>query len=322
MPSHPKILLLGATGYIGGEFSDVDHADTVGTLLVDLLKRYDPENITVLVRGDAGRTMLQPFGVKVVTGDRDDAVFLGQLAKDNDVVINCSVPFGGGDASIQALVDGLEQRAGATGAKPVLLQTSGTGSIMYGNNGEAGTDEWKPSPIAPSSTAVTRLSPALPTEASSRPISSCLPPSMARAPAPVTIPAYVRYAKRTGRAAYVGKGDNVWGNDLADLYLILMDHSLANPKATQGSSYGWSNLIYAGLDQHTWGPIITLIGDRLHARGEVAQPGAISIEDGQGDLYMFGTNSFMAVSEKAKSLGWTRKQPVLSEAIHLALPVD
>jgi len=26
------------------------------------------------------------------------------------------------------------------------------------------------------------------------------------------LPAYVRYAKRTGRAAYIGKGANSWGN--------------------------------------------------------------------------------------------------------------
>jgi len=26
------------------------------------------------------------------------------------------------------------------------------------------------------------------------------------------IPAYVRYAKRTGQAAYIGKGENIWGN--------------------------------------------------------------------------------------------------------------
>jgi hypothetical protein len=26
------------------------------------------------------------------------------------------------------------------------------------------------------------------------------------------VPAYVRYAKTNGQAAYIGKGDNIWGN--------------------------------------------------------------------------------------------------------------
>jgi hypothetical protein len=34
---------------------------------------------------------------------------------------------------------------------------------------------------------------------------------------------------------------------------------------------------------------------------------------------MFGGNSFMAVSEKAKALGWDRRQPDIMEAMKLAL---
>ncbi|OCF62021.1 hypothetical protein L486_01687 [Kwoniella mangroviensis CBS 10435] len=141
------------------------------------------------------------------------------------------------------------------------------------------------------------------------------------------VPAYVRYAKRAGQAAYIGKGENIWGNvhvqDLTDLYVLLMKHSLSNPESTKatGESHGWSNLIYAGLNQHTWGPIIKLVGDQLHARGDIANPGAKSIDDGQGEMYMFGTNSFMEVSEKARALGWKQRQPSLEDAIKLALPV-
>jgi hypothetical protein len=35
---------------------------------------------------------------------------------------------------------------------------------------------------------------------------------------------------------------------------------------------------------------------------------------------MFGGNSFMEISEKAKALGWERKQPDIMEAMKLALP--
>lgn len=63
-----------------------------------------------------------------------------------------------------------------------------------------------------------------------------------------------------------------------------------------------------------------LLGDLLHARGEIPNKGAISIGEGEGDMYMFGGNSWMEVSEKAKALGWKPTQPDLMTAIRMALP--
>lgn len=52
-------------------------------------------------------------------------------------------------------------------------------------------------------------------------------------------------------------------------------------------------------------PIIELLGDMLLARGHVTEGGAVSIGEGVSDeLYMFGGNSYMEVSEKTKALGW------------------
>ncbi|WRT69908.1 uncharacterized protein IL334_006899 [Kwoniella shivajii] len=321
MPSDPKILLLGASGYIGG------------TVLVDLLKEYKPLDITALVRDETKKSILQPFGINIVEGNVENPSLLRQLAESYDVVLNFAVPFGGGDDSIQALVDGLEKRAASAAVKPVLLHTSGTGSVMYGSNGETGTDVWRDSDHerweSLPDTAVARA-------AARGTISAYIvmsPTVYGQGTGPgnrlsLQIPAYVRYAKRTGQAAYIGKGENIWGHvhvqDLSGLYLVLLKHSLSSPAATKASpeSHGWSNLIYAGLDQHTWGPIITLVGDRLHARGDIPNPGARRLDDGQGDMYMFGTNSFMPVSQKAKALGWKQTQPGLVEAIKIALPVD
>ncbi|WVF66410.1 hypothetical protein IAT40_001150 [Kwoniella sp. CBS 6097] len=329
MSSDLKILILGASGYIGG------------TVLIDLLKAHKAENITALARNDAKAALLQPLKVNIVKGNVEDSALIQQLAKSHDAVFNFAVPFAGGDASIQALVDGLEARAATANVKPVLLQTSGTGSVMYGSNGEAGTDVWSDSDHerwgALPKEAFFHSGDSIVARAAERGIISAYivmsPTVYGQGTGPgnklsLQIPAYVRYAKRTGQAAFIGKGENIWGNvhiqDLSDLYLLLLKHSLSFPvstKATEGS-HGWSNLIYAGLDQHTWGPIVTLIGDLLHARGEVRHRGAISLEDGQGDLYMFGTNSFMEVSQKAKALGWKQRGPNLTEAIKLALPVN
>ncbi|ODN76007.1 hypothetical protein L202_05967 [Cryptococcus amylolentus CBS 6039] len=328
MSTQPKILILGASGYIGG------------TILVDLLKTHNPANITVLVRDTTKEALVKPLTVNIVVGSFDDVALIRSLAEANDVIINCAVPFGGGDASIQALVDGLEARANKGAVKPVLLQISGTGTIMYGANGEKGTDVWKDTDYkrweALPQTAFFHSGDTIVARAVERGVISAyivmVPTVYGQGTGPgnnlsLQIPAYVRYAKRTGQAAYIGKGDNVWGNvhvqDLSDLFILLLTHALSNPAATTAlpGSHGWSNLIYAGVDTHAWKPIIELIGDLLHARGDIPNPGAISIGEGEGDMYMFGGNSFMAVSEKAAALGWKRRQPGLVDSVKLALSV-
>ena len=77
--------------------------------------------------------------------------------------------------------------------------------------------------------------------------------------------------------------------------------------------------MYAGLGQHTWKPIIELMGDLLHARGDIPKGSAISIPEGSGEGYMFGGNSFMAISEKAKALGWRQRELSLADSMRQAL---
>lgn len=111
---------------------------------MDLLRRHKPEEITALVRIETQKALLEPLGINVVLGDLSDIPLLARLVAASDLVFNFAVPFSGGDESIQAIVDGLEARAklATTGVKPVLLQTSGSGSVLYGSNGDAGSDIW------------------------------------------------------------------------------------------------------------------------------------------------------------------------------------
>ena len=113
-----------------------------GTVLTDLLKQYTASSITVLVRKPEQEQLFTTLGVNVVFGDVADAAKLKSLASEHDVVLNFAVAFGGDETSIQALVDGLEERARETQSKPVLLHTGGSGTVMYGSGGEAGADVW------------------------------------------------------------------------------------------------------------------------------------------------------------------------------------
>ena len=128
--SQSKILILGAAGYIGG------------TVLTNLLKEHDASKITVMVRKPEQKELFSNLGIQIVEGDVSDASLLKKLASEHDIVMNFAVAFGGDEASIQALVDGLEERTTKSQSKPVYLHTGGSGTVMYGANGEAGTDVW------------------------------------------------------------------------------------------------------------------------------------------------------------------------------------
>ncbi|KAI5475667.1 hypothetical protein MNV49_001084 [Pseudohyphozyma bogoriensis] len=294
MSASPSILILGAAGYIGG------------TVLTELLKTQSPTSITALVRTPAQASLLSPLGINTSIGTLEDLDLLKSLVTASDVVMNFAVPFGGGDASIQALVDGLEERAEKGGdLKPVLIQTSGSGTVLYGAGGIAGDDVWTDEDYErwnalPNEAYFHTGNKIVAAAALRGKISAYIlmsPTVYGKGTGPGTLPAYVRYAKRTGGAAYIGEGNNIWGNvhvqDLASLYTLVMNHALANPSSTKASdaSKGWENLIYAGLAQHTWGPAIKTLGDLMYARGEVKTPSAVSIPDSEGDMFMFGGNS-------------------------------
>jgi hypothetical protein len=111
--------------------------------------------------------------------------------------------------------------------------------------------------------------------------------------------------------------------DLSQLTVAVTEYALRNPDKTtaSSSSKGWENLIYSGVDTHTWGPVTKVLGDLLFARGETSKPSAIQLAEGEGILYMFGGNSFLATSKKARVLGFKPKQKDLVSSMQDALRV-
>lgn len=110
--------------------------------------------------------------------------------------------------------------------------------------------------------------------------------------------------------------------DLSQLTVAVAEFALRNPNKTtaSASSKGWENLVYSGVDTHTWGPVTKVLGDLLFARGETSKPSAIELAEGEGILYMFGGNSFLAPSKKAKALGFRPKQKDIVSSMRDALP--
>jgi len=113
-----------------------------GTIFTDLLQIYPASSITVSIRKEADGDLFKPYNVNIAVGDYSEATYASKLASQHDVVINYAVAFGGDEPTIQAIVQALEERARTAAIKPVYIHSGGTGTVMYGSNGEAGTDVW------------------------------------------------------------------------------------------------------------------------------------------------------------------------------------
>ncbi|OQD82120.1 hypothetical protein PENANT_c023G10132 [Penicillium antarcticum] len=138
--SQTRVLLTGATGYIGGS-------------VLATLKKSEHENIQnaqidVLIRGEGRRALFDPFGVQVIPFQSlDETDFIRKLSSDYDgrdasswnqltsvkiidpsiVIINTASAFH--TESAKAMIEGLSDRQSKTGQKTHFIHTSGTSSI-------------------------------------------------------------------------------------------------------------------------------------------------------------------------------------------------
>jgi nucleoside-diphosphate-sugar epimerase len=118
-----KILLTGATGFLGG------------SILTTLLESSEPSlksaEITCLLRGAERAIKLSAtYGERVrpvLYEGLDDVATATAVAAEHDIAINASVGFHA--ASAEALVKGLGQRKATTGRDVWIIQTSGATNI-------------------------------------------------------------------------------------------------------------------------------------------------------------------------------------------------
>ncbi|KAF7535574.1 hypothetical protein G7Z17_g13180 [Cylindrodendrum hubeiense] len=115
-----KVLLTGATGYVGGS--------VLSTLLASSNPLIQQLSITALVRKQQQADALLVKGVNaVVFRDLDDAEHLTSVASAHDVVIHAASGFHLGSAT--ALIAGLGARRVETGASVHYIHTSGTWNL-------------------------------------------------------------------------------------------------------------------------------------------------------------------------------------------------
>ena len=143
-----SIFILGATGYIGGQFTSspflMNHLIFVflGTFIV-ALKRTNPSlNITALVRSPTHFPAISAAGATPVQGDFSEHDKLADLAEQADVVVNAA---DADDIKVtDALLKGLKRRKEGGKGVGALVHVSGTAVFMVEGSGkrEEGLKVW------------------------------------------------------------------------------------------------------------------------------------------------------------------------------------
>ncbi|CAL1702855.1 unnamed protein product [Somion occarium] len=319
MSTRIPILVLGATGYIGG------------SVLARLLAHSDRDefDITALVRSPRNAARLDSFGITTVIGTLEEAGKLEVLASQAHVVFSMA------DAknlrAIQAILRGLRKRREDTGDLPLLIHNSGTACLNDDARGMYSSDviydDMKPEQIEalPSSQPHRQVDMAI-VEADQRGylrsyiilpssvygiVSGPLVNARVQNPYARLMPHFIRCALDRGQVGMVGNGVSTWNNveigELTDLYMILLETLLAEPEKAGHGSEGY---YFAENGEHTWCELSRAIGVALRQLGisKNIEPTSLNEEEvakygGTLGGYALGTNA-RCRANRARALGW------------------
>lgn len=263
-----KILLTGATGYIGG------------SILTALLNSSNPAlqsagPITCLLRGaDRAAVLSSTYGDRVkpvLYRDLDDVETATAVAAEHDIVIHTTV--GSHPASAQALVRGLAQRKASTGREVWMIHTSGTSNVgdmpitkpevpmrkwddavddVYGFEKELEALEPYPQRTAELGVIDAGLELGVRTVVIMSPIIYGPGTGLFNKVSMWTV--LVHAMLQAGQAAVVGDGVGIWNHvhveDLADLHEIVLLEILS--KGERSLPTGKKGIMFSANGQHSW----------------------------------------------------------------------
>ncbi|KAI0920653.1 hypothetical protein AcV5_010335 [Taiwanofungus camphoratus] len=329
--SKTTIFFLGATGYIGG------------AILTRLLNHPSASklDITVLVRNSEKAMRLESFGVKTVIGSHSDLEKLETLSSQAHVVISCSdsddLPM------IQAVLASLRNRHASVGDLPILIHTSGTGVLMDDARGMYATD------VIYSDMDVAQIE-SIPPAAIHRNVDLAVieadqqgyartyvvVPSIVYGlasgplveagisnPQSMLIPSLINASLDRKQGGVLGVGKAIWSNvsvdDVADLYIILLDAIAESPERV---GHGREGIYFGENGEHTGYDISKAIAQALVELGvsKSAVPTLYTTEElvkywGSEPVgNIMGTNA-RCRADRGRSIGW---KPVNTTADMLA----
>src|SRR5262245_26094103 len=291
-----RILVTGATGYIGG---------SLATRLV-----AQGHRVVGLARTGEVAEKLKKRGIEPLAGSLTDHGVLVRAARSVDGVINAANsdnPF-----VVHAILPRLH------GSGKVFIQTSGTSVVSTYDEGEPVERVFnEDTPFAPMPEKATRV--AIDQQVLGSALdgvrSVVIRPSLIYGRgigvegASVQIPKLIEQARAAGVARHIGRGLNVWSHvhiqDVVDLFLLALDVAPAG------------SLFYAENGEASMRTAAEAIS-RMLGLGGKTEPWAI--EDavtafGPGAHLTFASNSRVRAVKARKVLGWAPKGPALLDEI-------
>jgi nucleoside-diphosphate-sugar epimerase len=291
-----KILVTGATGYIGG---------SVAARLVK-----DGHHVIGLARSDAAAEALRGRGIEPYAGGLTDHGRLRAIAFSVDAVINAANsdnPF-----VVRAILPAL------AGTGKCYIQTSGSSVVSSYDDGEKSERIFhEDTPFTPMPEKATRVAIDHAVLAASLDgvRSVVIRPTLIYGrghganPSSVQIPKLIAEAKRSRVARHVGRGRNIWSNvhidDVVELY------ALALAKAPAGS------LFFAENGEASMKEAAEAISRMLGLGGRTEDwPIDQAVEAlGPGAHLTWGSNSRVRALKARAMLGWAPKGPTLLHEI-------
>ena len=289
-----KVFVLGATGYIGG--SVAARLMAAGHQVVGTARTQDKAK------------ELEARGIQATVASFDDLDALARLAKEADAVINAA------SADERKVVEAL--LAALKGSGKHFIHTSGSSIVATDAVGEltAGVHD-EDTPIEPVPEKVARISldktvlDAAKDGIHTNVICPCLiyGKGLGLNPDSVQLPPLIQYARETGTARYIGKGENVWSNvhieDLADLYLLVLERAPAG------------TFFFAENGEANFRDVVTAIGKSLHL-----PVGSMPLQEGEkrwgvelGRLALASNSRIRA--KRARALGWKPHRPSVFDVL-------
>lgn len=327
MSTQLSILVTGATGYIGG------------SVLARLLGHPEAHSfsITTLVRSQSSakaKILKEKFNVKAVIGSLDDGGLVSSLTEEADVVISCA--HADHLDGVQAMLSGMKKRYQKLGVAPILIHTSGTGVLTSSAKGMFPTDVIYDDLNAEQIESLAITQPhrdvdvaivdadkqgylksyiVLPSTIYGI-ASNSLVDTGVQHPYSQQIPKLITVSLARGQGGMVGKGLALWPNvdieEVADLYIVLLDAVRSHPDAT---GHGREGYYFGENGEHQWYDISKEISKVLVelGRGETDEPTTLSSEElikyfgSEAAGHRYGTNS-RCRANRSRALGWLPKK--------------
>ncbi|OIW25341.1 NAD dependent epimerase/dehydratase [Coniochaeta ligniaria NRRL 30616] len=321
-----KLLITGATGYIGGS--------VLAGLQASSNVSIKELSISALVRKQTQADILKTMGVNpILFKDFSDTEFVKKVASEHDIVLNTAVSFNPGSA--KAFILGLAERQKATGKEVHYIHTSGTSSL--GDNtitkkylhpeGRVFSDKEDIYPYLKEREAIeaygqrttdiavveTGKDTGVKTYINMSPTIYGVGTG-AFNKLSIQVPMMMRKAIESRVAQCVGDGSGVWDHvhiaDLVDLYEIM----LAKVLAGENIGSGREGFYFNSVGRHSWFGVAQAIGKVGYELGALDTPTPVPIPMEEAGIKWHGGNAqvaelgfastSMTSDERSRELGW------------------